>query len=248
MATTLTDARYSPLVRAVAHGLRRRCGVGEGDRLLIACSGGADSVALLRALHLLHDRRRWSLSLQVAHVHHHLRPDEQAGADAAFVQALAQRLKLPYHRRDITPADQPGNTEANARAQRYAALADIAAEADTPFVVTAHHADDQLETVLMALLRGTSAKGLRGIAWRRSLAAQVSLIRPMLAATHGQALDLLNHLDQPWREDATNADRSRTRARLRHEVLPILREIRPSVAFKVVELTDRLREEAKPSA
>lgn len=244
MATTLADARYSPLVRALAHGLRRRCGVGEGDRLLVACSGGADSVALLRALHLLHDRRRWSLSLQVAHVHHHMRSAEQSDADAAFVQALAERLQLPYHRRDIHPARLPGNAEANARDQRYAALADIAKAAETPFVVTAHHADDQLETVLMAMLRGTSVKGLRGIAWRRSLCDGVSLIRPMLAGTHEQALQLLGHLDQPWREDHTNDDLTRTRARLRHEVLPVLRDIRPSVANKVVELTDRLRDDA----
>jgi len=240
---------YLPLVRAVAHGLRHRGGVREGDHILVACSGGADSVALLRAMHLLHRRRKWNLTLTVAHVQHHLRPPEEAEGDAAFVAALAEQLGLAYERRDIYPGEAAGNVEANAREQRYAALTAIAAEVGAGSVATAHHADDQLETLLMAILRGTTAKGLRGIAWRRPLGEDVAggeavtLIRPMLGATHAEAIGLLNDLDQPWREDATNADRSRTRARLRHEVLPVLRELRPSVARKAVELGDALREE-----
>ncbi|MEL7087088.1 MAG: tRNA lysidine(34) synthetase TilS [Planctomycetota bacterium] len=257
-------ANYLPLVRAVSRGLRERGGVREGDHLVIACSGGADSVALLRALHLLHSRRKWNLSLTVAHVQHHLRPPEAAEGDAVFVAALAERLGLPYRRRDIRPGGEPGNVEANARELRYAALAETAREVGAGFVVTAHHADDQLETLLMAILRGTTAKGLRGIAWQRPLgdassgggarsggeadsggvvtSGGVMLLRPMLGATHDDAVALLEHLDQPWREDATNSDRSRTRARLRHEVLPVLRELRPSVARKAVELGDSLRE------
>jgi tRNA(Ile)-lysidine synthetase-like protein len=233
--------QYRPLVRALVHGLRHRCGVREGEHLLVACSGGADSVALLRALHLLHRRRKWNLTLSVAHVQHHLRPPEVAEADAAFVKALAESLGLAYRRRDIRPGDESGNVEANAREQRYAALQTIADEVGAAFVVTAHHADDQLETILMALLRGTTAKGLRGIAPVRRLSPNVQLIRPMLDATHAQAIDFLQQLDHPWREDATNADLSRTRARLRHEVLPVLRELRLSVATKAVQLGDSLR-------
>lgn len=242
---------YLPLVRAAAHGLRHRGGVCEGDHVLVACSGGADSVALLRAMHLLHRRRKWNLALTVAHVQHHLRPPEEAEADAAFVEALAGQLGLAYVRRDITPGEAAGNVEANAREQRYAVLTEMAQEAGAGFVATAHHADDQLETLLMAILRGTTAKGLRGIAWQRPLSDEtpdgnsegvgVTLIRPILGATHADAIALLNHLDQQWREDATNLDKSRTRARLRHEVLPVLRELRPSVARKAVELGDTLR-------
>ncbi|MEM7627582.1 MAG: tRNA lysidine(34) synthetase TilS [Planctomycetota bacterium] len=241
MAENPDAPSYLPLVRAVVHGLRHRGGVREGDHVLVACSGGADSVALLRSLHLLHRRRKWNLSLTVAHVQHHLRPEEAAEGDAAFVAALAEQLELPHRRRDIAPGSDAGNTEANAREHRYASLAEIAREIGAGFVATAHHADDQLETLLMAILRGTTAKGLRGIAWRRPLADSVTLIRPMLGATHADAVALLDHLGQPWREDATNLDRSRTRARLRHEVLPVLRELRPSVARKAVELSDALR-------
>ncbi|MEM1109338.1 MAG: tRNA lysidine(34) synthetase TilS [Planctomycetota bacterium] len=241
MAENPQAPSYLPLVRAAAHGLRHRCGVLEGDRIMVACSGGADSVALLRALYLLHDRRKWNLTLTVAHVQHHLRSPEAAEGDAAFVEALARQLGLKHARRDITPGEAAGNVEANAREQRYAALVEMAAEVNASYVATAHHADDQLETLLMAILRGTTAKGLRGIAWQRPLSEKVTLIRPMLNVTHIEAIELLNSLDQPWREDTTNLDKSRTRARLRHEVLPVLRELRPSVARKAVELGDHLR-------
>lgn len=270
---------YHPLMRRLTHGLRRRCGVREGDAILVATSGGADSVALLRGLHLLAPRRRWRLRLHVGHVQHHLRPAEDAEADAVFVQTLAGELSLPFHRRDIeVPA---GNTEAEARKRRYTALDEIAQEAESSLIATAHHADDHLETILMRLLRGTTARGLRGIAWRREMKAEKrqqkvresksrktenaqafapsairhppstiapALIRPMLAATHGEAIDFLNTIGQAWREDPTNADRSRTRARLRHEVLPVLRDLRPSVARKVLELSDSLRERGKEKA
>ncbi|MEO0515091.1 MAG: tRNA lysidine(34) synthetase TilS [Planctomycetota bacterium] len=241
MAQNPDTPSYWPLVRGVAHGLRHRGGMREGSHVVVACSGGADSVALVRAMHLLYRRRKWNLTLTVAHVQHHLRPPEAAEGDAGFVEALATQLGLGYARRDIAPGESAGNVEANAREQRYAALTDIAAEVGAGFVATAHHADDQLETLLMAILRGTTAKGLRGIAWQRPLSENVMLIRPMLGATHAEAIALLDHLGQPWREDATNTDRSRTRARLRHEVLPVLRELRPSVARKAVELGDALR-------
>ena len=242
MAENPAAPSYLPLVRSLSHGLRHRVGVREGDHLIVACSGGADSVALLRALHLLHDRRKWNLSLTVAHIQHHLRPPEDAEGDAAFVEALAERMGLKYARRDITPGEAAGNVEANAREQRYAALAEVARQVGAGFVATAHHADDQLETLLMAILRGTTAKGLRGIAWHRPLDEQVTLIRPMLNATHADAVEFLESLDQPWREDATNLDKSRTRARLRHDVLPVLRELRPSVARKAVEFSESLQQ------
>ena len=124
------------MVRVVAHGLRHRGGVQEGDSVLVACSGGADSVALLRAVHLLRGRRKWHLTLTVAHVQHHLRPPEVAEGDAAFVAALADQLGLAYVRRDINPGSMRGNVEANARDQRYAALAVMAEEVGARFVAT----------------------------------------------------------------------------------------------------------------
>lgn len=242
----MSDPAYHPLVRSLTRSLRRRCGVSEGGRLLVAVSGGADSVALLRALALLAPRRRWRLSLVVGHVQHHLR--REAEGDAAFVEGLAKACRLPFDRRDLAlhpeaphGCAQTTNLEALARDARYTALAEMALSSDCGFVATAHHADDQLETLLMRVMRGAGVAGMRGIAWRRGLADGVTLIRPMLGVTHADAIDFLHRLDQSWQEDHTNADITRTRARLRRDVLPVLRELRPSVARKAVELGDAMR-------
>ncbi|MEE9404936.1 MAG: tRNA lysidine(34) synthetase TilS [Algisphaera sp.] len=237
---TTDSPHYHPLVRALAQGLRDRCQVQEGDHVLVACSGGADSTALLRALHLLAPRRRWELRLTVAHVQHHLR-GEAAEQDADFVKTLAQQCGAAYQRADITPGHAAGNMEANARDQRYAALTTLAAAVGAHCVATAHHADDQLETLLMAMVRGTGPTGLRGIAWTRPLNDNVRLIRPMLSATHDQALNLLATLKQDWRDDATNRDTDRTRARLRRDVIPVLRDLNPAAAQNALALSDRIR-------
>ncbi len=243
VATNPDSPNYHPLVRRVARALRQRCRVRAGSTVVIGCSGGADSVALVRAMAMLAGRRRWRLRLVVGHVQHHLR-DEDAEADAAFVARLAGGLGLGYERRDIHPVEQSGNLEAAARKQRYHALADIALKRGAAHVATAHHADDQLETLLMRLIRGAGTKGLRGIAWRRRLRtadenARVYAVRPMLEVERDQALDLLNALGQPWREDATNADTTRDRARLRHEVIPVIKAIRGDVAGKAVALGEQ---------
>lgn len=232
---------YHPLVRQLARDLRGRCRVQAGATVIVGCSGGADSVALLRALAMLAPRRRWQLKLVVGHIQHHLR--DQAEADAAFVKELAQELGLLYERRDIEPGQTPGNTEANARLLRYDALSQIAITTKAQHVATAHHGDDQLETVLMRLLRGASVRGLRGIAWRRRLipkdaSDRVLLVRPMLNVDRAAVLDFLKELDQPWREDVTNKDTTRTRARLRHDIIPLLKALQPEMPGKAQDLAE----------
>lgn len=235
-----------PFVKAVARALRRRCHVPPAANLLVAVSGGADSVALLRALAALAPRRRWQLTLTVAHVQHHLRA--QAESDAQFVARLAQSLSLPFLRADLSLAASPGNLEARARHARYAALDDLARSAGARYLVTAHHADDQLETVLMRLLRGSSLQGLAAMPWRRKLpgtpehAPPLFLIRPMLAVDRPAVQDYLRALEQTWHEDHTNIDPARTRNRLRHEVIPVLRALRPDAAGRAVALADHLRQ------
>jgi len=233
---------YHPLVRQVARALRGRCGVKAGATVVVGCSGGADSVALVRSLALLAERRRWRLNLIVGHVHHHLRGDD-ADQDATFVEGLAGSLGLAYERRDIHPGDEPGNVEANARRQRYQALADIALQHGACFVATAHHADDQLETLLMRILRGASVEGLRGIAWRRRLrcadaSAKVYAIRPMLGVPKENVQGFLETLEQLWHDDPTNSDTDRTRAKLRHDVIPLLKTLQHDAAGKANALTD----------
>ncbi len=229
------------LVRLTAHGLGRRCGMQAGGHILTAVSGGCDSVALLMALDTIAGQRRWGLKLTVGHVHHHLRgPD--ADRDAAFVRALADRLDRPFEQRDIRPGGESGNLEANARRMRYAALADIAQTCGAGWIATAHHGDDQIETLLMRALRGSSAEGLRGIAWRRRLPSGHTLIRPMLLADRALVMDYLAQLGQPHREDRTNMDTSRLRARLRRDVLPVLRELSNDPAKRAAALSEHMRD------
>ena len=240
-----------PFVKAVAGPLRERCGVEPGDRIVLAVSGGADSVALVCSLAALAARPHWSLELHVAHVHHGLR--DGADADEEFVRELADGLGLPFHRKAITPGMAAGNLEANARRMRYGALAEVAAETGADAVAAAHHADDQLETLLMRLIRGASAEGLSGMAPRRRLngcgtaapGCAPALIRPMLSVDHAAAVAFLQEIDQPWREDPTNADRSCMRARLRADVLPVLRDLKPDAARKAAQTADQLRESGR---
>lgn len=227
-----------PFVKAVEHSLRHDCGLRGGERLLAAVSGGADSLALLRALATLAERRQWQWQVHVGHVQHHLR--DEAEDEARFVAELAEQLGLAFHRRDIEPGSLRGNLEANARRLRYEQLAEMAERVGADAVVTAHHGDDQLETLLMRLVRGASLRGLGGIAPVRRLQG-IRVLRPMLNVTRREAIDFLQALGQRWCEDATNADTARWRTRLRHEVLPILRELRGDAASKANQTASLLR-------
>lgn len=229
-------------VKAIAPALRHRCGVKAGASIMVAVSGGGDSVALLRALAAIAPRRRWRLQLVVAHVQHHLR-GATAEQDADFTRRLAHQLDLPFVRRDLDIAAQQANLEARARQARYAALCQLAQQHGATFVATAHHGDDQLETLLMRLLRGSSVRGLAAMAWNRRLApgTDVRLIRPMLSCDRAAVVSFLRDLDQPWREDHTNRDVTRLRARLRRDVLPLLHQSRPDAARKAVQFAQHMR-------
>lgn len=248
-ADGMAEVYHHPFVKAVASALRQRCRIPAGAVLVAGVSGGADSVALLRALAAIAPRNPWRLTLTVGHVQHHLRDD--AEADAAFVAELAESLGLPMERRDVQPreaaAADGANLEAVARRLRYAELADIARACDADAVAVAHHGDDQLETLLMRLMRGSSITGMRGMPYRRALTREQPhptplLIRPMLGQSHAQAIAFLNDIGQPWREDSTNADLSRTRARLREQVLPVLRDMKPDVASQANRFAEHARD------
>jgi tRNA(Ile)-lysidine synthase len=220
---------------------RLTCGTEEVEATtLVACSGGADSTALLLALALATRR------LVVAHVVHDLRPRPDTLADRDAVQRLAERLKLPFVEAELRVVGTSGNVEANARRVRYKALAELARSNGCAFVATAHHADDQLETLLMALLRGCGPKGLRGIAPKRRLHTStpehtITLIRPMLGVTRAEARAVCTAAGVAWREDATNADTTRLRAAIRASVLPILVRLRPESPRRAARAAELLR-------
>ena len=201
-----------------------------GSHILVAVSGGADSMALLHALHAEARRCRWRLT--VAHLHHGLR-GKAADGDRAFVQDVAAGLKLPCvvgRARVATLARrQHVSLEMAGRAARYAFLARTARRAKADVIATAHTANDQAETVLLKLLRGAGRSGLSGIPVEIRL-HDSRIVRPLLDCSRDEIVSYLRAASISWREDSSNADRAMLRNRVRHELLPLLeREFNPRI-------------------
>jgi tRNA(Ile)-lysidine synthase len=221
-----------------------------GDRICCAVSGGADSVALLLALNAANRQPRESLGvvLSAVHVHHNLRGEEAEG-DAAFVADLCGRLEIPLHlvRVDVpTHIEQTGETlEEAARNLRYAAFHELLAAGHTDAVLTAHTLDDQAETVLMKLLRGAWTDGLSGIHPVVNLEKPNTgrIVRPILGVRRAEIEAYLLALNQPWREDSSNADTHHTRNRIRHELMPALRSYNPGIDQALANMAELSREE-----
>jgi tRNA(Ile)-lysidine synthase len=223
--------------------------VDPGAGMVVAVSGGPDSVALLRAV--LACRRPGTAPLIVAHLNHGLR-GQASTADAAFVANLHSRLAaihapliLCEHHLDVAALarSEKGNTEAVARRLRYEWLTEVAQKQGAGWVATGHTASDQAETVLHRLLRGTGLHGLRGIAGVRTLAPGVRLIRPLLRLTRADVLAYLQALGQESCHDASNDDLRLTRNRLRHELLPQLaRDYNPAVQVALCRLAEQAAE------
>jgi tRNA(Ile)-lysidine synthase len=192
--------------------------------VLLAVSGGADSVALLRAMVNL---KATTGTLVVAHLNHQLR-GQQSLDDETFVVALCHRLGVPCEVARIAAerlADQSSDgLEAAARAVRYEFLRQTAERLGARYVATAHTADDQAETILHRILRGTGISGLSGMRRARLLSPACTLIRPLLGFRRAELVAYLADLGQPYRSDASNEDLRFTRNRIRHELLPQLAE------------------------
>ena len=206
----------------------------KGDTVTCALSGGADSVAMTHLLWSLRDSL--GITVRACHLNHHLR-GEQADADAAFCADLCATLGIPLTIGDADVKSRMAQTgesmEEAARACRYAFFAE-----QPGLVATAHTANDNLETVLMALVRGTGLKGLCGIPPKRG-----KLIRPLLNCTRDDVLAYLEENGLAFREDASNAQDDRLRNRLRHRVVPDLTAENPSLLAATAKMTTSLRED-----
>ena len=201
-----------------------------GDTVICAVSGGADSVAMLFALYLL--REKLGITLEAAHFNHNLRGEESL-RDESFVRELCARYEIPLHvaSGEIHPGKK--GLEAAARDARYAFLESLPGK-----IATAHTADDNAETILMHLVRGTGLKGLGGIAPQRG-----KLIRPMLGITRREVEDFLAEWHLPHVEDSTNETDAFLRNRLRHHVMPLLAAENPRIAENLSQMALRLRED-----
>jgi tRNA(Ile)-lysidine synthase len=223
---------------AIVRDLKRHLDRSAGN-LVIAISGGPDSVALARAA--VSARGSGSGRLVLAHVNHCLRGAESDADEALVVELAAQLPAVELCRTRIDVAAETARTganlEATARRLRYDWLTAIARERGIRHVATGHTADDQAETVLHRLLRGAGLQGLRGIAACRPLAVDVELVRPLLGITRGDVLAFLKSLGQQFREDSSNRDLRHTRNRIRHELLPLLAErYNPAIATVLCRL------------
>jgi tRNA(Ile)-lysidine synthase len=213
-----------------------------GARVVVAVSGGGDSVGLLRLLH--EARERLDLRLSVAHLDHGTR-DGQSRADADFVEDLAARLDLPCDRK-IWQATRAGHFEADARRARYAWFREVAQARGASLVAVGHTRDDQAETILHRVVRGTGLRGLAGIPARRPLAPGVELIRPLLDVNRWEIRTYLAEIGQEFREDPTNTDIRQTRARIRHDLLPQLAQnYNPDTAGALIRLGEQAREASR---
>ncbi|MGA7646031.1 MAG: tRNA lysidine(34) synthetase TilS [Terriglobales bacterium] len=205
-----------------------------GDRVAAAVSGGADSVALLCLL--LELRAELGIVLSVAHVNHKLR-GEESNEDERFVATLARRHGLDLHVRKapvdaIRNAGKSSGVEAAARELRYGFFRELARDGRVMKIATAHTLDDQAETVLLRMFRGTGMRGLAGIHPRIVFEVQGEeqgqafgeVIRPLLGFRRAALQDFLREQDQTWREDSSNRDIAFLRNRVRHRLLPMIAE------------------------
>ncbi len=212
-----------------------------GGPVLAAVSGGADSMALMHILH------RAKVPCAVAYFDHHTRQGESV-EDGRFVAKAARALGLKYYlggENVAALATASGESfEMAARRARYAFLLETARRHGYTAIATGHHADDQVETVLLRLLRGSSPAGLGGIPPRREEGG-IQIIRPLLDITRGEIRAWLMAENIPWREDATNAETDALRNRVRHELLPLLvRDFNPGIQEALTRLATLQRQDS----
>ena len=215
-----------------------------GERVAVAVSGGADSVALLSAMAAC--RAETGMVVSAVHVHHGLRGAEADG-DAQFVADLAKHLELPLRveRGDVAmlAATRGQGIEEAARALRYRVFQELLASREIDAVATAHTLDDQAETVLLKLLRGAWTEGLGGIAPVVASAGGGRIVRPLLEVTRAEIVAYLEARGQTWREDTTNLEQTFTRNRVRHTLLPQLRDFQPRIAEHLARMAAVARDE-----
>lgn len=224
-------------IRKVSQFIEEKHLLSFGDKVLVALSGGADSVALLRVL------LRLGYACEAAHCNFHLRGEESV-RDERFVRALAERLGVPLHvihfDTNAYAVSHNVSVEMAARELRYDWFAKLRQECGAKVVAVAHHRDDSVETFLLNLVRGTGINGLQGI---RPVNGDV--VRPLLCVSRVEILDYLSSLGQDYVTDSTNLQDEFVRNKLRLNVIPILETINPSVSDTIAETARRLADVAQ---
>jgi tRNA(Ile)-lysidine synthetase-like protein len=194
--------------------------------VVVGVSGGGDSIALLLLCIAASMQQESSFSIIAGHIHHGLR--EASDDELVRVEGICERLGITCVVKKIDVQKKDGSLAAGARVARYEALCAIAIEHNMSAIAVAHHAEDQLETMLMAMCRGGGMRKLAGMMPSRELTDSIHLIRPLLHADKATLLEICSLAQIEWCEDPTNSDCSTPRGKLRQDVIPILRELWPA--------------------
>jgi len=239
----------SELPSHVEQSIRARRLLGRGQRIVVAVSGGLDSMVLLHVLHALAPRHGWRLV--VAHFNHQLR-GASSNADERLVRRTAERLKLPVQveRAEVRRLAETHHLslEMAARKARHEFLARTAAQLKAPSIALAHHADDQIELFFLRLFRGSGGDGLAGMKWRSPSPVNraIELVRPLLDQPKSALLSHATETGIRFREDASNACLDIQRNRIRHELLPLLRaKYQPALDDIILRTADIVGTEAE---
>ncbi|MEA5593572.1 tRNA lysidine(34) synthetase TilS [Rivularia sp. UHCC 0363] len=230
---------WTSLHATVHHTIRSRNLLKRNQRLLIAVSGGQDSLCLTQLM--LDLQPKWGWDLGIVHCDHKWREDSQA--NAKYVEQLAEKWGIPFY---LETASQTLNSEAAARNWRYEVFSAIACSNNYQCVITGHTATDRAETLLYNLMRGSGADGLQALTWQRPLLNEIMLVRPLLEVTRTQTGDFCQDVQlQVW-EDSTNQDLKYARNRIRQELVPYLQEkFNPKVESNLAQTAELLQAEVE---
>ncbi|MCC5624224.1 tRNA lysidine(34) synthetase TilS [Nostoc sp. CHAB 5715] len=230
---------WTPLHAKIHRTMRSRHLFERHQKLLVAVSGGQDSLCLIKLL--LDLQSKWGWDLGIAHCDHRWRSDSEANAH--HVENLAKTWDISFY---LETANKPINSEAAARDWRYQALSAIAQANNYQYIVTGHTASDRAETLLYNLIRGTGADGLQALTWQRLLTTGIMLVRPLLEITRSQTEQFCQELKLPIWEDSTNHDLQYARNRIRQELIPYLREnFNPQVESALAQTAELLQAEVE---
>ncbi len=235
----MSKAPWTPLHAKIHRIIRARHLFKPHQNLLVAVSGGQDSLCLIKLL--LDLQSKWEWNLGIAHCDHGWRSDSHA--NALHVENLAKSWDLPFY---LETAHQPINSEASARNWRYQVLSMIAHSHHYQYLITGHTASDRAETLLYNLIRGTGADGLQALTWQRPLPNDIMLVRPLLEVTRSQTQQFCQDFNLPIWEDSTNQDWQYARNRIRQQLIPYLQEnFNPQVELALAQTAQLLQAEVE---
>lgn len=232
-----------PFVRKVKEYIDKHQLVEEGERFLIACSGGADSIALVHVLHEL--KEMYCIEIGIAHADHQLRGEESA-EDRRFVERFAASLNIPFYAATLEVpkrvAAESGNVQVICREERYSFFETLMEEFHYEKLVLGHHADDQIESVIMSLARGSISSSITGIPRTRPFSIG-HIIRPFLCVTKKEIFEFVRYKNQQFRHDPSNDKHTYTRNRVRHTIVPLLREENPNISESIRAFVEKQQQD-----